>query len=86
MLLLQEKKQTRRQESQIQPRLSLQEKEKSMIGKEESKTIQSTSSLDAKAAKENSDEIMKRMSKNIDISNQKVLETIEFLSHQSPIL
>ena len=55
-----------------------------MIGKEESKTIQSTSSLDAKAAKENSDEIMKRMSKNIDISNQKVLETIEFLSHQSP--
>ena len=36
------------------------------------------------AANENSDEIMKRMSKNIDISNQKVLETIEFLSHQSP--
>ena len=35
--------------------------------------------------KENSEDVMKRMSENIDISNQKVLETIQFLSKDSKV-
>ena len=44
------------------------------------KRMASLSSKEEKINDGDSEEIMKRMSKNIDISNKKVLETIEFLS------